>query len=146
MHRRPWHAVVVHARVWAPDERVTAREDGARRLASADATMTSDTSERGCMVILAIHETPSLTRERYEQVVRRLTGKKRIESPSDLPFDGLLVHAAGQGPNGFCVFDVFESEEAVDRFRSAMGTIPQEVGIEEPPQFFPAHTAMSTAI
>jgi hypothetical protein len=67
---------------------------GARRLASADATMTSDTSERGCMVILAIHETPSLTRERYEQVVRRLTGKERIESPSDLPFDGLLVHAA----------------------------------------------------
>ena len=119
---------------------------GARRLASADATMTSDTSERGCMVILAIHETPSLTRERYEQVVRRLTGKERIESPSDLPFDGLLVHAAGQGRNGFCVFDVFESEDAVERFRSAMGTIPHEVGIEEPPRFFPAHTAMAVEI
>jgi hypothetical protein len=102
---------------------------------------------KGCsMLILAIHETPSLTQERYEEVVRRLTGKNRIDSPSDLPFDGLLVHAAGQGPNGFCVFDVFESEEAVKRFRSAMGTIPQDVGIEEPPQFFPAHTAMSVAI
>ena len=98
------------------------------------------------MLILAIHQTPSLTQEKYEQVVRRLTGKARIEAPSDLPFDGLLVHAAGQGPNGFCVFDVFESEEAVERFRSAMGTIPQDVGIEEPPRFFAAHTAISVAI
>ncbi|MFL5854480.1 MAG: hypothetical protein ACJ77G_18650 [Solirubrobacteraceae bacterium] len=98
------------------------------------------------MLILAIHETPTLTQERYEEVVRRLTGKNRIASPSDLPFDGLLVHAAGHGPSGFCVFDVFESEEAVERFRSAMGTIPQDVGIQEPPQFFAAHTAMSVAI
>jgi hypothetical protein len=98
------------------------------------------------MLILAIHQTPSLTQERYEEVVRRLTGKSRIESPSDLPFEGLLVHAAGQGPNGFGVFDVFESEDAVEGFRSALGTVPQEVGIEEPPQFFPAHTAISVAI
>ena len=98
------------------------------------------------MLILAIHQTPSLTQERYEEVVLRLTGKSRIESASDLPFDGLLVHAAGQGPNGFCVFDVFESEDAVERFRSAMGTIAEEVGIEEPPRFFPAHTAMAVAI
>ncbi len=98
------------------------------------------------MLILAVHQTPSLTQQRYEEVVRRLTGKSRIESPSDLPFDGLLVHAAGQGPNGFCVFDIFESEEAVERFRTALGTIPEEVGIEEPPQFFPAHTAMSVPI
>ena len=93
------------------------------------------------MFILAIHRTPSLTRERYEEVVRRLTyGRERIESPSDLPFEGLLVHAAGDGPDGFTIFDVFESEDAVERFRTAMGTIAEEVGIEEPPQFFPAHT------
>jgi hypothetical protein len=49
------------------------------------------------MLILAVHQTRSLTQERYEKVVRRLTGKSRIESPSDLPFEGLLVHAAGQG-------------------------------------------------
>jgi hypothetical protein len=34
----------------------------------------------------------------------------------------------------------------VERFRTAMGTIPQDVGIEQPPQFFPAHTAVSVAI
>ncbi len=93
------------------------------------------------MLFMAVHQVPSLTRERYEEVVRRLTnGKSRIESPSDLPFEGLLVHVAGQGKNGFCIVDVFASEEAVAAFRDAVGTIPQEVGIEEPPDFFPAHT------
>ena len=75
--------------------------------------------------------------------MRRLTGKDRLESISDLPFEGLLFHAAGPGKNGFCVVDVFESEEAVERFNEAMGSIPREVGIEEPPDFFPAHTFIS---
>jgi hypothetical protein len=38
------------------------------------------------------------------------------------------------------------SKIAVERFRTALGTIPEEVGIEEPPQFFPAHTAMAAPI
>lgn len=93
------------------------------------------------MLVMAVHQTPSLTQERYEEVVRRLTnGKSRFESSSDLPFDGLIVHLAGQGKNGFCVVDVFTSEEAVARFNEAMRTIPREVGIEEPPDFFPVHT------
>jgi predicted ester cyclase len=80
------------------------------------------------MLTLAVHQTPSLTRERYEEVVRRLTGKTRIESPSDLPFDGLLVDAAGQGPNGFCVFDVFESEEAVEASETPSAQSPKKSG------------------
>jgi hypothetical protein len=52
-------------------------------------------------MILAVHETSTLTQERYEEVVQRLTGRPRIESPGDLPFGGLLVRAAGEGPNGF---------------------------------------------
>jgi hypothetical protein len=100
--------------------------------------------EEVAMLVMAVHQTPSLTQERYEEVVRRLTnGKSRLESPSDLPFDGLLAHVAGQSKNGFCVVDVFESEEAVDRFNQATGSIPREVGIEQPPEFFPAHTFIS---
>lgn len=92
-------------------------------------------------MILAVHKTPTLTRERYEEVVRRLTGgKQRIESSSDLPFEGLLVHATGQAPGGFVVFDMFASETAVEAFQVAVGSIPQEVGIAQPPEFFPAHT------
>ena len=96
------------------------------------------------MVLLAVHHTPSLTRERYEQVISRLTGgKSRIRSASELPFDGLIVHAAGEGRDGFWVIDVWESEEAVARFREAVGPIAEEAGIEEPPEFFPAHTYFS---
>ena len=97
------------------------------------------------MRIMALHQVPSLTQERYEEVIRRLTnGRPRVESPSDLPIDGLLVHAAGEGPNGFCIVDVFESEEAVERFRELVTPIARAVGIEEPPQFFPAHTYISS--
>jgi hypothetical protein len=98
------------------------------------------------MLMLAIHRTPSLTRERYEEVVRRLTGKDRLESPADLPFPGLLFHAAGETEQGFCIFDVFESEQAVTRFNEAMSSIPREVGIEEPPEFFPAHTVIGLPV
>jgi hypothetical protein len=95
------------------------------------------------MLIIAVHQTPTLTRQRYERVVQKLTGKARLESLGDLPFEGLLFHAAGQGKDGFCIVDLFESEEAVDRFNEAMGTTPREVGIEEPPEFFPAHTVIA---
>ena len=59
------------------------------------------------MLIMAVHQVPSLTQEKYEEVVRHLTGgKSRFESPADLPFEGLLVHMAGQGKNSFCIVDV----------------------------------------
>jgi hypothetical protein len=90
---------------------------------------------------VAVHQVPSLTRERYEEVVRRLTGgRPRLESPSDLPFEGLVMHVAVETGDGFLIVDVFESEEAVERFNGAMATIPREAGIEEPPAFYPAHT------
>jgi hypothetical protein len=91
--------------------------------------------------IVAIHRVPSLTQEKYEEVVSRLTGgKRRFEAPADLPFEGLVVHATAQTEDGFVVLDVFDSQEAVDRFNQAMRKIPREVGIEEPPKFYPAHT------
>ena len=97
------------------------------------------------MLMLAVHRVPSLTQEKYEEVVRRLTGKSRPDSLSDFPFKGLLVHAAGQDENGFCVIDVWESEEAVARFREVIAPIAQEVGIEAPPEVFPAHTYLSVS-
>jgi heme-degrading monooxygenase HmoA len=97
------------------------------------------------MAIVAVHQIPSLTRERYEEVVRRLTnGKGRLESPSDVPLEGLLVHAAAQTETAFLVFDVFESEEAFNRFVEAVRPIAQEVGIEEPPKAYSAHTFISS--
>lgn len=83
--------------------------------------------------ILAIHHVPSLTAERYDAVVRGLTnGRERLESLSDGGIQGLLFHVAGQGADGFWVVDVWESQEAIDRFSQRAGPIAQAAGINEP--------------
>ena len=84
-----------------------------------------------------------MTRENYEKVVRSLMGKDRAESPSDWPVEGLLVHAAGDGPNGFRVVDVWESEEAARRFGEELGPHMREAGIADEPEIYPAHTFVS---
>ena len=41
--------------------------------------------------VMVVHHTPTLTRDRYEAVVRNLTGgKPKLESPADVPTPGLL--------------------------------------------------------
>jgi hypothetical protein len=96
------------------------------------------------MAVVLVHQGPSVTQERYEEVVRKLTdGKSRVESPSDWPVAGLLVHAAGQGETGFRVVDVWESEEACNQFGQVLAPILQEVGIVDQPELYPAHTFVS---
>ena len=95
--------------------------------------------------ILGVHCVPSLTQERYEEVVRRLTNGRGhpLHSMSELPFEGLLVHVAAQTEDGFLIFDVFESQEAFERFGERMGSIPKQVGIAEGLKLYPAHTFIS---
>jgi hypothetical protein len=91
-----------------------------------------------------VHHGPSLTQEKYEEIGRRLTGGKgRLESLSDWPVPGILVHIAGQSPGGFRVVDVWESEEACNSFGEVLGPILQEVGVSDPPEIYPAHTFVS---
>ena len=95
------------------------------------------------MPVVLVHEGPTVTQERYEETVRRLTGKSRMEKPSDWPVEGLLVHAAGQSPTGFRIVDVWESEEACRRFGDILMPTLQDVGISDPPEMYPAHTFVS---
>ena len=96
------------------------------------------------MPIVAVFQSPSLTRENYEASVRQLTGgKKRMESAADWPVRGLLVHVAGQGPNGFRVVDVWESEEALRNFTEKLMPVMKAIGIEGQPETYPAHTFVS---
>ena len=70
------------------------------------------------MHVMVVHHTPSLTKERYEAVVRGLTrGKARLEAIFDVPTGGLLVDVAAETDAGFMIFDVFESQAAFDSFR-----------------------------
>ena len=97
------------------------------------------------MAVVLVHHGPSLTQEKYEETVRKLTNgsKSRMESPSDWPVAGLLVHAAGQGDSGFRVVDVWESEEACNQFGEILAPILQEVGIDVQPELYPAHAFVS---
>ena len=96
------------------------------------------------MAVVLIHQGPTVTQENYEATVRALTdGKGSLESVSDWPVEGLLVHAAGESPDGFRVVDVWESEEACQAFGEHLGPILEEVGITDPPQIYSAGTFVS---
>jgi len=94
--------------------------------------------------VVLIHQGPTLSREKYEEVVRTLTGgKSRLESPTDWPVEGLLVHVAGDSPQGFRVVDVWQSEDACKRFGEVLSPILKDVGVEEQPELYEAHTFVS---
>jgi hypothetical protein len=89
--------------------------------------------------IVAVLESPSLTQDAYDELTTWLSGKSRMETPSDWPFEGLLAHIAGQGPHGFRVVDVWESDEAFHRFGETLMPILQTLGIDVEPEVYPAH-------
>jgi hypothetical protein len=96
------------------------------------------------MAVIAVFQAPGLTKEVYEETVRKISGGKgRMESPADWPVPGLLVHAAGEGENGFRVVDVWESEEALARFAETLTPILSGSGVEGAPDVYPAHTFVS---
>jgi hypothetical protein len=95
--------------------------------------------------VVLVTQGGGLTQAKYEEVVRKLTdGKKtRMESVSDWPVQGLLAHAAGESVSGFRVVDVWESEEACNKFGEVLAPLLQEVGIDGPPEIYPAHAFVS---
>jgi hypothetical protein len=96
------------------------------------------------MPVVLVHEGPTLTQERYEAAVRKVTGGKRsLETPADWPVEGLLVHASGQGTTGFRVVDLWVSEDAAARFGEIVTPILREIGVTDLPEVYPAHTFVS---
>jgi len=97
------------------------------------------------MPIVAVFQSPTLTRQKYEETVRKLTGGKRsrMESTADWPVEGVLVHVAGQTEKGFRVVDVWTSEDAFRRFGEKLLPILKEVGVEGEPEVYQAHAFVS---
>src|SRR5262249_7590701 len=82
------------------------------------------------------------TKQIYNDVTERMFGHAAPMRDDESP-EGLIVHSAGQGEQGFYVYDIWESREAFDRFMETklgpavaevMGGPPPETGA---PQFFP---------
>ena len=95
------------------------------------------------MPVVLVHQGPSVTRESYEEIVRKMTGDKALDSPSDWPVEGLLMHVAGESPQGFRVVDVWQAEEACKRFGEVLAPILQEVGVDDQPQVYEAYRFVS---
>ena len=81
-----------------------------------------------------------ITEEQYEESVRKLAGKDRVESSSDWPVAGLLAHIAGPGENGFRVIDVWESQEALDAFAEQLIPVMDEIGVQGTNETYQTHS------
>jgi hypothetical protein len=95
------------------------------------------------MPVVLVHQGPSVTQESYEEIVRKMRGDKALDSPSDWPVEGLLMHAAGESPQGFRVIDVWQTEEACKRFGEVLAPILQEVGVDDQPVIYEAYRFVS---
>ncbi len=86
------------------------------------------------MAIAAIIETPGGTKEKYEQVIKELGLSGSQLAP------GQLVHVAGPVDGGWQVVNVWESQEAADKFREKLAAAQQKAGMSpRPPKVFPVH-------
>ena len=63
------------------------------------------------MPVVLVHQGAGLTRESYEETVRKLTDGNGVHSPADWPVEGLLIHIAGEAEGGFRVGAALEQFE-----------------------------------
>ena len=81
------------------------------------------------MAIGAIFE-GQFTQAQYDQVRNEV-------APGNSPPAGLLYHAGGPTENGWCVIEVWESQEALQRcFDERLGQALQKAQISVQPKFF----------
>ena len=91
------------------------------------------------MPVLMVHDAPGGTKEQYDEACSRLTGGRGLESLSDWPTGVILSHAAGPTDDGWRVVDVWESEDAFQRFGEVIVPILQELGMPGEPRLVPLH-------
>lgn len=73
---------------------------------------------------------PDTTVEQYDEVCRRMNDGQPMTALSDWPGGGCLEHSAWAEESGaLCVFDVWESPEAFQRFGETLMPAVAEVGL-----------------
>ncbi|MBT2382529.1 hypothetical protein [Streptomyces sp. ISL-11] len=97
------------------------------------------------MAIIVELNMTGATQAQYEQVANKVSnGRGLVKNRSDWPVPGVIAHVAGQGENGWFVVDVWESEEAWQRFAEIMLPYAQEAGIPEfTPRVYPAFNVVT---
>ncbi|MGW6916994.1 hypothetical protein ACWGB8_24670 [Kitasatospora sp. NPDC054939] len=97
------------------------------------------------MAVVVIFEAPGMTQALYEQSVEKLTGVHGpLKAVGDLPVPGLLSHTAAPTSDGWLIVDVWESEEAFQRFGEVVTPIMNELGVQAaPPRMYPVFTMVT---
>ncbi len=89
------------------------------------------------MAVAMVIDQPGGTQEQYDQSVEKLR-----QRGVTLPVAGQLFHAVGPIDGAWRTIDVWESQEAADRFfREHLAAIFAEIGMttDVQPQVFPVH-------
>jgi hypothetical protein len=94
---------------------------------------------RYSMAVGVLMNMSGVTQDQYEQLNQKMFGTNVLES-SDAP-EGLIMHSAGPTPEGWYVYDVWESKDAFQRFvEDKLGPAVQELtggeGGGNEPQYF----------
>jgi hypothetical protein len=81
------------------------------------------------MAIGVLFQGSGVSQDQYQQVLDQV-------APGNQPVPGMLYHAAGMGKDGMVVFEVWESQEAAQRFfDEKLGQALQEANITVHPTF-----------
>jgi hypothetical protein len=89
------------------------------------------------MAVGLIFDGVGVSQAQYEQVRNQV-------APDNKAAPGLLYHAAGPTEGGFCVIEVWESEEILGRFfDEQLGQALQEAGINVQPKMFQVVNTMA---
>jgi hypothetical protein len=84
------------------------------------------------------------TQEVYDAAVEKLTDGRGLNSLADWPVDGIVSHVSGPTKDGWLVVDIWESEEAFQRFGEKLMPILDEIGLAGlEPEVFPAYNAVT---
>jgi hypothetical protein len=81
------------------------------------------------MAVGLVFDGVGVNQAQYEQVLNQV-------SPDNQAPSGLVYHAAGPTEGGFCVVEIWESEEALQQFFVSLGPALQQAGINVQPKMF----------
>ena len=88
------------------------------------------------MAILMITDASEDTLAHYDQLIKQLEAAGLGHPP------GRQLHVAARKGTGYVVADVWDSQEAFDRFMETLGPMLEQVGVrfeQQQPQILPVH-------
>jgi quinol monooxygenase YgiN len=90
------------------------------------------------MAVALIFRAEGVTQAQYEQV-------RQAVMPDNKLLPGMLAHAGGPSADGWRVVEIWESQEALDRFfQEKLGAALQQAKINVQPEVFPVHNLVTS--